>query len=90
MTGLEIVGVALVAIVAAGLGLACWAQRREIDRLRHARALANAWFDLARRRRDALEAIVAATETGKSGTARKVHRMASEALAEQERIAANG
>ena len=90
MTGLGIAGVALVAMVAAGLGLACWAQRREIDRLRHARALANAWFDLALRRRDALEAIAAATRNGKSGTARKVHRMASEALAGQERIAANG
>lgn len=38
------------------------------------------WVDEFDRADDALLAIAAATRNGKSGTARKVHRMATEAL----------
>ena len=84
MTGLEIAGTALVAIGAAGLGLACWAQRREIEELRgevrwHEKD-AKDWYRRTCKVSVALQAIAAATATGKSGTARKVHRMATEAL----------
>lgn len=77
MTGLEIAGFALIAIGACGLAVACWAQRREIERLR------SACDTLAE---DELKALVAlnrvanATADIKHGTARKVHRMAREAI----------
>lgn len=101
MTILEIAGFALVAIGAFGLGWACWAQRREIERLNglydealkewgkaasKARAdiVSDTAFQSACIRLDdrtrTLQAIADATRNGKSGTARKVHRMATEGL----------
>lgn len=81
-------------LIACGLGLACWAQRREIERLRNeivcwgdapfqvvdCRKMLNTQLGLAYRRGMTLLSIANATRNGKSGTARMVHRMAMEGL----------
>lgn len=105
MTGLEIAGAALIALGTCGLGWACWAQRKEIERLngqvkqltKEADSLnayslipetqaqiwkhwADAYSSRFERSSRALQAIAAATAGIKHGTARKVHRMAREAI----------
>ena len=91
MTILELAGFGLATIGSLGLGWACWMQRREIERLRDDieteldrvemwERSAHGWSKAIVTYEIALSAIAAATRDGKSGTAKRIHRMAMEGL----------